>query len=56
MMLNVNNTSNIRGGIGSTRSVNTSNTINGVTTELTGKLPNKCRKFVNVKKDDSISH
>ena len=56
MMLNVKKTSSIKGGIGRTRSVNTSKTISGVTNELRGKVLAKCRKFVSVKKDVSIAY
>ncbi len=56
MMLNVKKMSNITGGMGRTNRVNTNNTINGVINELSGKLLTKCRKFVNVKKDASITY
>ena len=55
MMLKVKNISNIKGGIGRTRSVITNSTISGVNKELRGKLLAKCRKFVSVKNEDSIT-
>ena len=55
MMLKVKKMSNITGGIGRTRSVSTNSTISGVNNELSGKLLSKCRKFVSVKNDDSIT-
>jgi hypothetical protein len=56
MMLNVNKTSNMIGGIGKTSSDNTSSTMIGVTRELSGKSLSRCRKLVNVKRSESISH
>ena len=56
MMLNVKKMSNITGGIGRTSSVNTNNTIKGVISELSGKFVTRCRKFVIVKKDASITY
>jgi hypothetical protein len=44
------------GGMGNTRSVSTSRTINGVTNELSGKELTKCRKFVSEKSIDSITY
>ena len=56
IMLNVKKISNIKGGIGRTRRVNTNSTNNGVTNELRGKILAKCRKFVSVKKDAFIRY
>tara|TARA_B110000444_G_scaffold252825_1_gene282676 strand:- start:657 stop:947 length:291 start_codon:yes stop_codon:yes gene_type:complete len=56
MMLNVNKTSNIIGGIGKTSRDNTSSTMIGVTRELSGNSRSCCRKLVNVKRTESITH
>tara|TARA_B100001094_G_C17897382_1_gene654701 strand:+ start:447 stop:686 length:240 start_codon:yes stop_codon:yes gene_type:complete len=56
MMLKVKKTSSSTGGIGSTSKLKTSNTIIGITSELSGKILSWCRKFVNVKSDKSISY
>ena len=56
MMLKVNKTSSITGGMGNTRSVSISRTKNGVTSELSGKALTMCRKFVSEKSIDSITY
>ena len=55
IMLKVKKTSSNIGGMGSTNRLKTSSTITGITRELSGKILNWCRKFVNVNSEKSIN-